>query len=135
MSDEYGKYCHSQDEEIWNSDHFDTKNEAALDADACYAPVSGETFLIGKVADPLNGISFDVSDLITERLAEWMYEKVGDCSDDWLTGDERKRVEERIKKEIEPLLEKIIREEAKPTFYSIDDVEVVDMEKETEAQK
>lgn len=119
MSDEY---AYSYDEEIYN-DKFNTREEAILEAIAV-GDGGDEVFYIGKLNDALNYVSFDCGDLIIEHLACMMSDNLGhDICDDWLQGSEEKAVSQRIKEVVNPLVEKIIRELALPSFWGICDAE------------
>jgi len=115
------KYCYSRNEEHYHGE-FNTRQEA-ID-EASYGRDNDEVFYIAEQEDPLNLVSFAFGELIAESLYERMGDAVNhDCCEDWLDGSQGQKVADELNKQLAPIIEKVIREFAKPIFWGVKNVE------------
>lgn len=116
---------HSENEEFWNHDLFDTVEECLQDAKENYNVEVGDVIAIGEV------VPYEVSVFaghVLEDLEQDAYEECGECAEDWETfsyKDDRNKLNElsdQLTKVVRAWLEKYDR---KPDFYKIENVRTV----------
>lgn len=118
---------HSDNEEIWRNDVFNTIEDCILDAKENYDIEPGETIAIGEPVywEPHVNVY-----TILNQFEEDAYEECGEIAEDWYAYD-YKRDEEKVEQLSDKLTE-IVKQWLKdngtyPTFYKIENVRVVEV--------
>lgn len=116
--------------DIWRNDLFDTIEDCILDAKENYLVEPGTEIVIGEVVlwEP-----YVFAGNILDRLEENAYEEVGEVADDWYTYDYKSEEDRKSLDELSDKLTEIVKQWLKdngtyPTFYKIENVQVVEVE-------
>lgn len=109
-----GKYVWSDNEENYQSDFFDTREEAAADGFA--SNDDGYGVWVARVA--AFNFNYDhIAESVIEQLQEQAYEEVGEVMESWLVGDDFKKAVAAIA----PKIREVIESSHLPNFYRVED--------------
>lgn len=114
------KYVHSESGDHYNSDKFDSREEAVVDADDEY---EGRPFSVGKVVDYGDGECFipEVQDWVFEGLTENAHDVAGEFSEVWLEDvsiEDSNILRDKIKSAVKEWLNETNN---KPDFYIVEE--------------